>query len=865
MGVFSHYLGALKKLSAFDSTHQLFGFVGFERGAFIMEGGGLALPFICQPTPGGNETIKNALDSLYKKGFPPDTTIAAQLVALPDVSNYAHGYEDIRGNRMMGNDNEMTQSMAKSLIEDIESKVFTDMLNGGRIRDFEFWFTIRVPTMELVPNEREFQRFASIIVDLEESLSSAGLLPYRATPNDLLWRLQCLFNSNPDALWRKKFTGSAARTFNDQIVELGMTVNFNGHGVVIGKPLLNMENGETQFEKGTETHVSVMSLESWPEYLYYGQMLDLLGSWRDGQMAHGDPFIVSTIIHFPEQSEAKKKIEYARGWLLGQAKGKVLEWFQGLASQKKDYDQLWHEINEQGAQVTYAGTHVLVFSSDAERAQRNSAKMLRYFETKRVTFVKESALSGPLFLQNIPCMTEMSYTNFKRHFTYSSEALSYMTPHMSSWKGNTSQPVIPLTTRLGQIFYWDLFKTDGGFNFLLSAATGRGKSVLVNYIINCYLNSGVLSGGSLLRKAHQQEYELKAFDDGAQVFMLDSGGSYKNLADIFQDSQYIRFNGDFKYSMNPFPSIHQWAGEDGQGPMILSMFMAMAAPQHGVSETQRAEMMTMLTAMWNEHGKNSTVTMFVERCLAHEKEFMQQIGMQLKIFAEGGVYGHLFTDKRPPIDFDGRLVVVELEDLATDLHLQMVVILGVINQIQHKIFMGGTARKSLFLLEEAWQWLTVNSATKMALTEFVGEFLQAAFRKFRKVRASGGIITQNFMDATQNSVGQAIVANTDWKIFLGQDPSSIERIKNSKSFSASDAQFEQMKTVHTKKGKYSEIMIFNNGVSEICRLELDPETLMIFSTDPDDRELMGKYRAQGNSVQEAARMSVTEKASRSAH
>ena len=86
-----------------------------------------------------------------------------------------------------------------------------------------------------------------------------------------------------------------------------------------------------------------------------------------------------------------------------------------------------------------------------------------------------------------------------------------------------------------------------------------------------------------------------------------------------------------------------------------------------------------------------------------------------------------------------------------------------------------------------------------------------------------------------------------------------DKVKNTKAFTATDAQFNQMKSVHTKKGAYSEIMIFHKQMSEICRLELEPETLMIFSTDADDRELMKKYRSLGNGVKEAARLSVFEK------
>jgi conjugal transfer ATP-binding protein TraC len=862
MGVFSSYFNKISKLADYDKVDEMFGFVGFESDYYIMEGGGMAVMFCCQPTPGCNEELKNTWDAIFKKDFPADTTIQAQLVALPDISYFINQFETSRGNRLMGNDNELTTSMAESLAQDIESKVYKDMHNGARLRDFEFWFSVRVPTSELLANDREEKRFRSLILDIEESLRGVGFAPRKLTPDLLLWRLQALFNASKGALWRDdNVKNNPSKSFSEQIIENGNSIHFTPNGIITGKPKELDAAGQIKFEPENQTHIKIMSLSSLPDEIYYGQMFDLAGDWQTGAVAHSDPFMISTLIHYPEQGKAKSDIATSRKWLIGQAKGKILEWFQGLADQKRDYDQLWNEIDQRGAKIVNSGTHVIIFSESAQRSERSVAKMKRYFESKKITFTAESVLTGPLFLQNIPCMMDKGYENYRRHSTYSSEALVFLTPHMSNWKGNTNLPIVPLSTRNGQVFFWDLFKTDGGYNFLLSAATGSGKSVLVNYIVNCYLNSGVKTGGSLLRKPYQQKYEIKEYDDGAQVFILDSGRSYQNLAEMFTDSQFISFDNNFKYSLNPFPSIHQWTGDIGQGPMILTMFKAMAAPKHGVTEVQRAEMMTMLTDMWNELGKQSTVTIFVERCLAHSEDYMKQIGKQLMIFAEGGVYGHLFTDKRPAINFDGRLVVVELEELQNDLHLQLVVILGVINQIQHKIFQGGTDRKSLFLLEEAWQWMTGDKdGDKGALIEFVGEFLQAAFRKFRKVRASGGVITQNLMDATGNAVGQAILANTDWKLFLGQDPSAVDNIKNTQSFTATDAQFQQMKSVHTKKGSYSEVMIFHKQMSEICRLELEPETLMIFSTDADDRELMKKYRARGNGVKEAARLSVLEKA-----
>ncbi|GGP59015.1 hypothetical protein GCM10009347_26780 [Shewanella algicola] len=108
MGVFSSYFNKIRKLADYDKVDEMFGFVGFETDYYIMEGGGMAVMFCCQPTPGCNEELKNTWDAIFKKDFPADTTIQAQLVGLPDISYFINQFETTRGNRLMGNDNELT-------------------------------------------------------------------------------------------------------------------------------------------------------------------------------------------------------------------------------------------------------------------------------------------------------------------------------------------------------------------------------------------------------------------------------------------------------------------------------------------------------------------------------------------------------------------------------------------------------------------------------------------------------------------------------------------------------------------------------------------------------------------------------------
>ena len=59
---------------------------------FILDGPAIGALFICSPTAGCNDEIRNSLTNLYKSDFPKNTTIQASLVSMPDIENNLYGY-----------------------------------------------------------------------------------------------------------------------------------------------------------------------------------------------------------------------------------------------------------------------------------------------------------------------------------------------------------------------------------------------------------------------------------------------------------------------------------------------------------------------------------------------------------------------------------------------------------------------------------------------------------------------------------------------------------------------------------------------------------------------------------------------------
>ena len=149
------------------------------------------------------------------------------------------------------------------------------------------------------------------------------------------------------------------------------------------------------------------------------------------------------------------------------------------------------------------------------------------------------------------------------------------------------------------------------------------------------------------------------------------------------------------------------------------------------------------------------------------------------------------------------------------------------------------------MIDEAWDLLKEGHTAK---------FMEAAYRKFRKYEASAIIATQSVADlynSTDNQIGQAIAANSAFNFLLGQKEQTVEQVKEKKQLTLSDAGFEQLKTVRTVKGVYSEIFLQSNAGTGIGRLIVSDFEKLMFSTDPTDIARINYYVQMGATYSDA--------------
>ena len=100
----------------------------------------------------------------------------------------------------------------------------------------------------------------------------------------------------------------------------------------------------------------------------------------------------------------------------------------------------------------------------------------------------------------------------------------------------------------------------------------------------------------------------------------------------------------------------------------------------------------------------------------------------------------------------------------------------------------------------------------------------------------------------------AIVNNSPWKFMLAQEREAVDKLKEMKAYDGTEQDYDLMKSVHTVKGQYSEILVRYGESREVVKLFVDKQTQLVYSTDADDRTLVNSFKAKGFSIKDSLNM-----------
>lgn len=773
---------------------------------FLCDDSTLGFAFECVPLAGGDQHTKERIEQLVAGDYPPGTIMQFFLYRSPDIEPQLNALARIRQDHMDGPLAGVVKQRIDFLRAHTKKNIHGRSFSGGdydcgRIQESRLIVSIKIPFEGKEPNESDVVLTKTWETKTESALSSVGLWPLALSASRYIRLMQSIINWSPNASWRSMSVmgeWEEDKTISAQIFDPTTDL------VIADKSTLQL---------GEHCFVKVMSAKRIPDAFFFTEAMKYVGNTMGGNDKLTINYAVCCNVFFPVTQSEKSKLETKRTWTVNQAVGTMLKFVPVLADKKHSFDIL-SESFQKGAKPIRMTFSVLLFSDSRKAVERAAVSAQSYWDTMHFHLMEDYFITAPMFQNCLPlCAEKEAVFHLDRYKTMTTRELPVLLPVFGEWKG-TGTFHVALISRNGQLMSLSLHDSDTNKNAVIAAESGSGKSFLLNEIIVSYLS------------------------EGAQVWVIDAGKSYKKLNEQL-DGDFLQFDEASKICLNPFELIDDWKEDEDT---ISALIAAMASEKEKLSDFQMAGLKQILKRLWETKGQAMTVDDIAAECLGHTEQRMHDIGQQLFSFTSKGGYGQYFHGHNT-MRFENPFTVLELDELQGRTHLRQVVLMQLIFQIQREMYLGERNRKKIMIIDEAWDLIKSGP---------VSVFIEHGFRKFRKYGGSAIIATQSLNDLYENPVGRAIAENANMMLLLGQKPETIASIRDSGRLVLSEAGFNLLSTVASVGGVYSEIFVKSGhtGVG-VGRLIVSNFEKMLFSTAPEDVNAIENYTNRGLNVTDA--------------
>ncbi len=225
----------------------------------------------------------------------------------------------------------------------------------------------------------------------------------------------------------------------------------------------------------------------------------------------------------------------------------------------------------------------------------------------------------------------------------------------------------------------------------------------------------------------------------------------------------------------------------------------------------------------------------------------KDFAIALTPFCKGELYGDFLSGKSQ-IDLNNQLAVLELGKVENIAEIRDAMIFiweyhksNAVYKQEKDAEHGG--RRILVIIDEVHKFLGKN--------EMMDDAIEQAYRRFRKHLASIWIATQSFEDINNTEgltrAGRVILANSPWKIFLGQEETSLNMLFASSAFKFDYIEEQLIRAVTTVKPEYSELFLITPDQQKIpYRLVMNKYFYYLTTTDQDDKRKVNNIMKMHN-------------------
>lgn len=786
-----------------------------ENNLFILEDKALAFAFQCLPLNGTSDGLQERIKELLQMEFPHDTIMQFCLFRSPDIEMELKDYRELRPTVIQDPIlRDSVKSRENFLRTHTREMIETTLSNGafyrnGIIVDLKLMVSVIIPIKNELPTSEDIERAKNISVAVKSSLTTICLCPVEVDANRYLRFISPMINWSRNAAWTNNFVGlwEPSTPLSKQVFDWDT----------------NLEVTSEDLKLGDYAYCRVCSAKQFPEMYYFGEAAKYTGNIDGSTDSLMFPYAVCINCYFPDRDALKTSVRTKRQFTVNQAFGPIAKYSPELLDKKQSFDILDASMRD-GAKAMKISGSVLVFGKTKVECESNARALMGSWREKWFTLMLDKYVQLPVFTQCLPMNANNGMSRFLfRTKTVTTDQAAVLLPIFGEWKGTGTGHLL-MSSRNGQIMSFSLHDTGSNKNCVVAAQSGSGKSFFINELIVSYLS------------------------EGAQIWVIDAGKSYKKLCADFE-GDFLQFDEETDIRMNPFELIEDYEDEEDT---LVSLLLNMASQSGNISDIQTTGLKKALHDLWKEKGKEATIDDVSSRLLNFEDGRLKDIGTQLYPFTSEGGYGRYFK-KGNNVSFKNKFTVLELDELQGKKHLRQVILLQLILQIQHDVYLGDRSRKKIVVVDEAWDLLKEGE---------VASFMEAAYRKFRKYNGAVLIATQSVSDLYENPVGRAIAENSATMCLLGQKPEAIESVTKKGQLELSPAYVNLLKSVHTEAGVFSEIFVKSERGYGIYRLIVDDYSKLLYSTSPDELSAIQRWVDEGYSNTEAIHKVLEERKAR---
>ncbi len=794
-----------------------------------------------KPQTGATEEMARILTSLFL-GCPTGTGIQIMHYASPNLVQHHKGYANLRHHdadqaqkadetgRPVRNDNifrRLARRRVDFYLKGAKQSIFRNQT--FLFRNYRLLISVTIPGSG---HPKEVKDLITLRDTFTSTLASAVFPSIEWTVEDLLKFTSEILN--PQAPLNDFYPAyDDGRLIKEQVINNDTVCRVTEKGLKFSD------------SDGRHAELRCYSVKNYPEISTLWEMGALIGDQIQQSLQYPCPFLLVMGVEILDYEKAKNTAQIKSARATTNSTSQMAKFLPDMAVKKRDWDIVMQSLSEGQSLVSLY--HQLLLFTDSETAQAAEHASYAVFRAKNFELANDVYMQPQSLLACLPMtLSKDFYSDLKksgRVSTKTGDNAVHMAPMIAEWSG-TKTPMVTLFGRRGQVMNLDFFdNTAGNYNVAVAAASGAGKSVLLQDVALSYLGAG------------------------AKVWIIDVGRSYEKLAKLV-GGQFLEFRPDIDVRLNPFSMVIDINEEmDVLKPLVSQMAM----PNSQCDDLQKAIIEEAIRAAWDKCGNKMTITDVANALIANaeckddeqdwvqrlaEKQFPNMEGKEgvpgtsseyaallisslrnggsnkrdqrildlakmLYPFTKDGVYGRYFEGPAN-IKFDKDFIVLELEELNAKKDLQSVVLLILLYAIQQEMYLtGDRGRKKLMVVDEAWDLMGSGST---------GDFIKKGYRRCRKVNGCMITATQSINDYFQNDAGSAIMSNSDWVLLLRQKAEAIEQLAMSGRIAMNDQVKRLLASVRTEHDAFSEVYVYSPMGSGIGRLIIDPFSQQLYTT-----------------------------------